>query len=60
MATYRTLEEVSIAYLTEHPEEIEAFLQESFAEYVQDGDSAALLSALRIIAYATHAAKVKK
>jgi len=50
MSTYRTLEEVSVEYFTQHPDEIEAFLNEIFAEYAQDGDSAALLSALRIIA----------
>ncbi len=50
MSNYRTLEEVSVEYFTQHPDEIEAFLNEIFAEYAQDGDSAALLSALRIIA----------
>ncbi|MFN8491747.1 MAG: addiction module antidote protein [Caldilineaceae bacterium] len=50
MSNYRTLEEVSVEYFTQHPEEIEAFLQEIFADYAQDGDSVALLSALRIIA----------
>jgi HTH-type transcriptional regulator / antitoxin HigA len=52
MSNYRTLEEVGIAYFMERTEEVEAFLQESFAEYAQDGDSAALLTALRIIARA--------
>ena len=50
MSNYRTLEEISVEYLAQHPDEIEAFLNEIFAEYAQDGDSAALLSALRIIA----------
>jgi HTH-type transcriptional regulator / antitoxin HigA len=50
MSNYRTLEEVSVEYFAQHPDEIEAFLNEIFAEYAQDGDSAALLSALRIIA----------
>ena len=50
MSNYRTLEEVSVEYFTQHPEEIEGFLQEIFADYAQDGDSVALLSALRIIA----------
>jgi len=50
MSNYRTLEGVSVEYFTQHPDEIEAFLNEIFAEYAQDGDSAALLSALRIIA----------
>lgn len=50
MSNYRTLDEVSVDYFTQHPEEIEEFLQEIFADYAQDGDSVALLSALRIIA----------
>jgi probable addiction module antidote protein len=50
MPEYRTLDDVTIAYYRTHPEEIEPFLQESFAEYARGGDSAALLEDLRIIA----------
>ena len=50
MTEYRTLDQISVEYFTEHPEEIEDFLNEIFAEYAVDGDSAALLSALRVIA----------
>ena len=50
MANYRTLEEVSAEYFSEHPEEINDFLNEIFSDYAEDGDSAALLSALRVIA----------
>ena len=50
MRDYRTLDDVTIEYFTQHPEEIDDFLNESFADYAEDGDSAALLSALRIIA----------
>ncbi|HRQ40180.1 MAG TPA: putative addiction module antidote protein [Chloroflexota bacterium] len=50
MSDYRTLDEISVEYFTQRPEEIEDFLAEIFAEYAQDGDSAALLSALRIVA----------
>lgn len=50
MPEYRTLDEISVEYFTERPEEIEEFLTEIFADYAQDGDSAALLSALRVIA----------
>ncbi|WP_017326868.1 addiction module antidote protein [Synechococcus sp. PCC 7336] len=50
MSDYRTLEEFTEEYFREHPEEIEAFLTESFAEYARDGDGTALLSQLRIIA----------
>lgn len=50
MPEYRTLGEVTEQYFREHPEEIEDFLKENFEEYAADGDSAALLSALRIVA----------
>ncbi len=50
MAKHRTLDEITIAYFTQHPDEIDDFLAEVFADYAQDNDSAVLLSALRIIA----------
>jgi probable addiction module antidote protein len=50
MSEYRTLDDVTVEYFVQHPEEIEAFLNETFADYAQDGDSVALLSALRVIA----------
>lgn len=50
MSDYRTLDEISVEYFAQRPEEIDDFLAEIFAEYAQDGDSAALLSALRIVA----------
>jgi probable addiction module antidote protein len=50
MTDYRTLDEVTVEYFSQHPEEIDVFLNETFADYAQDGDSATLLSALRIIA----------
>jgi len=50
MTDYRTLDDVTVEYFSQHPEEIDAFLNETFADYAQDGDSATLLSALHIIA----------
>ena len=50
MPNYRTLDEVTEEYFRDHPEEIEDFLTENFEQYARDGDSAALLSALRIVA----------
>lgn len=50
MTDYRTLDDVTVEYFTRHPEEIDDFLTETFTDYAQDGDSATLLSALRIIA----------
>ncbi|MEQ1706396.1 MAG: hypothetical protein ABL867_10575 [Rickettsiales bacterium] len=45
-----TLQEYAEQYFIQHPEEIEDFLKESFEEYAKDGNSAALLSQLRVIA----------
>ena len=50
MSDYRSLDDVTVAYFSQHPEEIEPFLNEAFAAYAQDGDSAALLTTLRIVA----------
>jgi len=50
MRAYRTLGDVTAEYFTQHPEEIDDFLHEIFADYAEDGDSASLLSALRILA----------
>jgi HTH-type transcriptional regulator / antitoxin HigA len=50
MTNDRTLEDVTVEYFTQHPDEIDDFLAEIFADYAAGGDSAALLSALRVIA----------
>jgi len=50
MTEYRTLDEISVEYFNQHSEEIDDYLNEVFADYAQDGDSAALLSSLRVIA----------
>lgn len=50
MSQYRTLDAATAEYFSQHPEEFEPFLNEAFADYAQDGDSAALLTSLRIIA----------
>ncbi|MGB0384598.1 MAG: DNA-binding protein [Ardenticatenaceae bacterium] len=50
MRTYRTLDAIEEEYFTNHPEEIDDYLNEVFAEYAKDGNSAALFSSLRVIA----------
>ena len=50
MRNFQTLTDITEEYFVAHPEEIDDFLQESFAEYAKDGDAATLLSQLRIIA----------
>lgn len=49
MRNYETLSEITEEYLRNHPEEIDSFISVLFEEYAQDGDTAALLSALRVI-----------
>jgi len=46
---YPTLDEITEEYLRKHPEEIDSFVSVLFEEYAQDGDTAALLSALRVV-----------
>ena len=47
---YRSLDEVETEYFREHPDEIDAYIDEIFEEYAAVGDMAALLASLRIIA----------
>ena len=47
---YRTLNQVSEEYFTNHPEEINDYITEVFDEYAKSGDSTVLLSSLRVIA----------
>lgn len=50
MTKYRTLDTVEETYFRDHPEELDDYLAEIFDEYASDGDSAALLASLRVIA----------
>jgi DNA-binding phage protein len=50
MTKYRTLDQLEEEYFRQHPEEIDPYLTEIFEEFAKDGDSAALLASLRIIA----------
>ena len=50
MPEYRNLAEVTEEYFRNHPGEMDAFLTEIFEAYAADGDSATLLSELRVIA----------
>jgi probable addiction module antidote protein len=49
MRNYRALGETTEEYLRNHPEEVDNFVSVLFEEYAQDGDTAALLSSLRVI-----------
>jgi HTH-type transcriptional regulator/antitoxin HigA len=46
----RTLDQLEEHYFRDHPREIDPYVKEIFADYAEDGDSAALLASLRIIA----------
>jgi probable addiction module antidote protein len=49
MRNYRTISEVTEEYLRNHPEEIDDYVSILFEEYAQNGDTAALLSSLRVV-----------
>ncbi len=50
MTKYRTLDTIEETYFRDHPEELDDYLTEIFDDYANDGDSAALLASLRVIA----------
>jgi hypothetical protein len=47
---FRTLDDLEENYFSEHPEQIEPYLSEIFEDFAEDGNTAALLSSLRVIA----------
>jgi DNA-binding phage protein len=49
MRKLRTLNEFTEAYFREHPDEIDDYLTEIFADFAEDNDTGALLAALRVI-----------
>ena len=49
MRNYRTIDDVTEEYLRNHPDEIDDFVINLFEEYAQGGDTATLLSSLRIV-----------
>lgn len=49
MRKYRSLSNVEEGYLRDHPQEIDDYIAVLFEEYAKDGDTAALLSSLRVV-----------
>lgn len=49
MSTYRTIGDVEEQYLRDHPEEVDDYIGILFDEYAETGDTAALLSSLRVV-----------
>lgn len=50
MTKYRTLDNIEESYFRDHPEEVDVYLTEIFDAYADDGNSAALLASLRVVA----------
>jgi len=46
----RNLDDVEEDYFRKHPEEMDAYIKEIFADYAHDRNAAALLASLRVIA----------
>lgn len=49
MRKYRTFGNLEEGYLRDHPEEVDDYIIILFDEYAQSGDTAALLSSLRVV-----------
>ena len=49
MTNYRTIGEIEEEYLCNHPEEVDDYITVLFDEYAESGDTAALLSSLRVV-----------
>lgn len=49
MRKYRSFSHIEEDYLRDHPDEIEDYIGVLFDEYAKDGDTAALMSSLRIV-----------
>jgi probable addiction module antidote protein len=49
MRNYRTIGDVEEQYLRDHPEEVDEYISVLFEEYAESGDTAALLSSLRVV-----------
>lgn len=49
MSSYRTIDEVEEEYLRNHPEEVDEYISVLFDDYAESGDTAALLSSLRVV-----------
>jgi probable addiction module antidote protein len=49
MSNYRTIGEVEEDYLRTHPEEVDDYISVLFDEYAESGDTASLMSSLRVV-----------
>jgi probable addiction module antidote protein len=49
MTHYRTIGEIEEDYLRNHPDEVDDYVSVLFDEYAESGDTASLLSSLRVV-----------
>ena len=49
MSNYRTIGEVEEDYLRTHPDEVDDYISVLFDEYAESGDTASLMSSLRVV-----------
>jgi probable addiction module antidote protein len=60
MRKYRKLGEVEESYLRDHPKEIDDYIAVLFEEYAKNGDTASLLSSLRIVSRVKGVSRIAK
>ena len=58
MSHYRTIGEVEEGYLRDHPEEVDDYIAVLFDDYAESGDTAALLSSLRVVSRAKGVSRI--
>ena len=49
MSNYRTISEIEEEYLRNNPEEVDDYISVLFDEFAESGDTASLLSSLRVV-----------
>ena len=60
MSNHRTIGEVEEQYLRDHPEEVDDYMTVLFDEYAESGDTAALLSSLRVVSRVKGVSRIAK
>jgi probable addiction module antidote protein len=58
MKKYREIGEIEEQYLRDHPEEVDDYINVLFDEYAESGDTAALLSSLRVVSRVKGVSKI--
>jgi len=58
MSNYRTIGEVEEEYLRNHPEEVDDYVNILFDKYAESGDTASLMSSLRVVSRVKGVSKI--